>query len=166
MPCFESGPIQLRGMRFDLLSCQWDSFGITVRVSVPDRDTDAPVEISFRAHWPEVPRSTEHLAEMLEAGLAWMVAHEMAERMLVYGRRRDPHARADHGPPPRMQRLSEVLDPLDEVSILTRAELLQYIVEYRSKLGLTGVPDVFETMADVELRGLVRSLHKAASTTP
>ncbi len=175
MPRFEFGSIALRGMRFELRSCQWDPFGVTVSVVVPDRDTDVPIDITFRSQWPEPPRSQAHMADMLEAAIAWMVAHEMAERILLAGERRDPHARGTQGPPPRHLRFPLQLvavgmqplgshEPSDVVAVLTRSEVIRAIKEHALSSQLASS---WTDRSDEVLRAMLRGLiAKAASTTP
>lgn len=91
-PKFKRGPISLFGLSIELLKASWDDRHLSLTVLVPDRDTGAPRQLTFKVHFD--PCCTEEqLAEAICKSIANVVAHEVAEMLHIRGKRFDPHGR-------------------------------------------------------------------------
>lgn len=89
---FRKGPIELRGLRIDLTGIELHASSLTLRMTVPDRDTRRPRPLEFNVAFPVPVTSDEELAVQIRNAAAAVVAHELAELLLFHGRRDDPHA--------------------------------------------------------------------------
>lgn len=154
----------------------WSLAGVRVVLGVLDRDTNEPLEIRFDVHFDSAPQSAQHMAELIERAVAQTVAHEVAERLYIDGKRHDPHApngpRYDASrmwferelpgrrPPPLVRYGMHV----DELTVCTRSQLLELFNKYRGDLGCPPLAEV--DIGDEELRDVLRSLRRAASTAP
>ena len=87
---FTRGPIALRGLRLELASCDWSSEGMKLRMVVPDRDSGEPCEFTFNSTWPPVESDVEFENRVRQA-TGEVISHELAELLLVHGKRKDPH---------------------------------------------------------------------------
>jgi len=86
------GSISLYGMRVELESCRWTAPSFTAEVTVPDRNTGAPLRLIFEERFDPC-RSEEEWANAMIRGLAKFLAHELAEMLFIGGVRFDPHGR-------------------------------------------------------------------------
>lgn len=91
-PRLDSGELELRGLRIELQQARFSDEGLRLRVVVPDRNTGSPMALVFDVGFP-VAATIETIADYLEQAIAKVIAHEIAELLLVRGRRRDPHLR-------------------------------------------------------------------------
>ena len=69
---------------------------IVVTSEVPDRDSAAPLTITFRQNWPRQfwEASVENRAEAIRQTLRRWLMHELDENLYIDGKRRfDPHSR-------------------------------------------------------------------------
>lgn len=90
-PSFQVGPIALGGLSIAIQEATWDADGLDLCVVVPDRDTGAPLPLRFNVQWRRHAHTVEDVERELREAVTKIVAHEVAELLLVEGRRRDPH---------------------------------------------------------------------------
>lgn len=90
-PSFQVGPIALGGLSIAIQEATWDADGLELLVVVPDRDTGAPLPLRFNVPWTRHAYTVEDVERELREAVTKIVAHEVAELLLVEGRRRDPH---------------------------------------------------------------------------
>ena len=98
-PVFRDGPLELRGLRLEIVDAQWSASGIRLHFIVPDRDTGEPAQLVFEDRWngadfAGLPQDeiSIRVVHSIRVACREVVAHELAELVLMHGRRDDPHA--------------------------------------------------------------------------
>lgn len=93
-PLASNGAIQLGGLEIKMDCAKWDEKGLKIAMQLPDRETGKWYVATYESTFVRPPCDEEELAMFITAAVSELLAHEVAERILVHGRRvLDPHVR-------------------------------------------------------------------------
>jgi hypothetical protein len=89
-----NGAIEVGGLDLKMERAEWDEKGLRIVMRLPDRETGEWHVATYESTFVRPPRDEEELAMFITAAVSELLAHEVAERILVHGRRvLDPHVR-------------------------------------------------------------------------
>lgn len=96
VPLTTNGAIELVALEIRLLKVKWDAAGLRMVIQMPDRDTGAALTSTYEATFSERADNDTDMAALIVKSVANLLAHEVAENILVQGERvLDPHVRRE-----------------------------------------------------------------------